>query len=79
MKKTSTSLSALIAWHRDVVGIAGTDADDKNLSHLQASSTIRTGQHFAGKEILPKPGFGLSIAVRAEPDPPCLQSSARAG
>ncbi len=24
----------------DVVGIAGTDADDKNLSHLQESSTI---------------------------------------
>src|SRR5262245_24830696 len=28
--------------HRDVVGIAGTDADDKDLSHLQASSAIHT-------------------------------------
>src|SRR5262249_53196740 len=32
--------------HRDVVGIAGTDADDKDLSHLQASSAIHTGQQF---------------------------------
>ena len=35
--------------HRDVIGIAGADADDENLSHLQASSTVSTGQTFSGK------------------------------
>ena len=48
----------------DVVGIAGTDADDKNLSHLRESSTIslRTRRHFF--ETYPtKAGFDLSVAV----------------
>src|SRR5262249_28849019 len=30
--------------HRDVIGIAGTDTDDENLSHLQTSSAIQNGQ-----------------------------------
>src|SRR5262249_11557213 len=49
--------------HGDVVGIAGANTDDENLSHLQDSSTHQHRTTFSSKDILPKPRFDAPTAI----------------